>query len=202
MPRRASRVPLAAEPARPHARRWRAERALARPVGAAHAAALARRHLLARRCPARTTARFASREATLAAAPQAAVLFVDTFNGTFERERLGRLRRCCRPRATRCTPSPRGAGGHVCCGRTYLSSRHGRRGARQGGELIDALLPFAQAGVAIVGLEPSCLLTLRDEALVLGLGDARARGRSRRCCSRSSSPARPRRGASRSPSAR
>jgi Fe-S oxidoreductase len=39
-------------------------------------------------------------------------------------------------------------------------------------ELIHALLPFAQKQIAIVGLEPSCLLTLRDEALVLGLGDA------------------------------
>jgi Fe-S oxidoreductase len=38
-------------------------------------------------------------------------------------------------------------------------------------ELIDALLPFVRAGVAVVGLEPSCLLTLRDEALVLGLGE-------------------------------
>jgi Fe-S oxidoreductase len=37
--------------------------------------------------------------------------------------------------------------------------------------LVDALLPFAECGVAIVGLEPSCLLTLRDEALVMGLGD-------------------------------
>jgi Fe-S oxidoreductase len=37
--------------------------------------------------------------------------------------------------------------------------------------LIDALLPFAQAGIAIVGLEPSCLLTLRDEALVMGFGE-------------------------------
>jgi Fe-S oxidoreductase len=37
-------------------------------------------------------------------------------------------------------------------------------------DLLDALLPLAQAGVAIVGLEPSCLLTLRDEALVMGLG--------------------------------
>jgi Fe-S oxidoreductase len=32
-------------------------------------------------------------------------------------------------------------------------------------------LPFARAGVAVVGLEPSCLLTLRDEALVMGLGE-------------------------------
>src|SRR3546814_6562055 len=38
------------------------------------------------------------------------------------------------------------------------------------GALIDALLPLAEAGVAVVGLEPSCLLTLRDEALVMGLG--------------------------------
>ena len=37
--------------------------------------------------------------------------------------------------------------------------------------LLDALLPFAQAGIAVVGLEPSCLLTLRDEMLVMGLGE-------------------------------
>jgi Fe-S oxidoreductase len=34
------------------------------------------------------------------------------------------------------------------------------------------LLPFAQRNIAIVGLEPSCLLSLRDETLVMGLGDA------------------------------
>jgi Fe-S oxidoreductase len=38
-------------------------------------------------------------------------------------------------------------------------------------QLIDALLPFAQRGIAIVGLEPSCLLTLRDEMLAMGLGE-------------------------------
>ena len=37
--------------------------------------------------------------------------------------------------------------------------------------LLEDVLPLAQAGVAIVGLEPSCLLTLRDEALSLGLGE-------------------------------
>jgi Fe-S oxidoreductase len=37
--------------------------------------------------------------------------------------------------------------------------------------LLNSLLPFARAGVPIVGLEPSCLLTLRDEFLVLGLGE-------------------------------
>ena len=37
---------------------------------------------------------------------------------------------------------------------------------------MDALLPFAERGIAIVGLEPSCLLTLRDEALAMGLGES------------------------------
>jgi Fe-S oxidoreductase len=38
------------------------------------------------------------------------------------------------------------------------------------GALVHALEPLAQAGIAIIGLEPSCLLTLRDEALTIGLG--------------------------------
>jgi Fe-S oxidoreductase len=42
---------------------------------------------------------------------------------------------------------------------------------RRAGALVDALLPFAEAGIAIVGLEPSCLLTLRDETLAMGLGE-------------------------------
>jgi len=41
--------------------------------------------------------------------------------------------------------------------------------------LIADVKPLVDAGIAVVGLEPSCLLTLRDEALVLGLGaDAQA----------------------------
>jgi hypothetical protein len=39
--------------------------------------------------------------------------------------------------------------------------------------MVDAMLPFAER-IAIVGLEPSCLLTLRDEMLVMGLGAQRS----------------------------
>jgi Fe-S oxidoreductase len=39
-------------------------------------------------------------------------------------------------------------------------------------ELIHHLAPYAKEGIAIVGLEPSCLFTLRDEALSMGLGEA------------------------------
>jgi len=41
--------------------------------------------------------------------------------------------------------------------------------------LLETFDPFVDAGIAVVGLEPSCLLTLRDEMLVMGLGDAAQR---------------------------
>ena len=62
-------------------------------------------------------------------------------------------------------------GGHHCCGRTYLANGMVAEAKRRASALIDALLPLAEAGIAIIGLEPSCLLTLRDEALVMGLGE-------------------------------
>ena len=37
--------------------------------------------------------------------------------------------------------------------------------------LLQALLPFVAKGVPVVGLEPSCLFTLRDEFLAMGLGE-------------------------------
>jgi len=62
------------------------------------------------------------------------------------------------------------ARGHHCCGRTLLTTGDVDGARARADALLDALLPFAAAGVAIVGLEPSCLLTLRDEALALRLG--------------------------------
>jgi Fe-S oxidoreductase len=41
----------------------------------------------------------------------------------------------------------------------------------EAGRMLDALSPHAARGAPIVGLEPSCLLTLRDEFLALGLGE-------------------------------
>jgi Fe-S oxidoreductase len=64
----------------------------------------------------------------------------------------------------------RKAGGHHCCGRTWFAVGRVDEARQRLGALIDALHPLAEAGVAVVGLEPSCLYTLRDEALVLGLG--------------------------------
>jgi Fe-S oxidoreductase len=116
---------------------------------------------------------FSDAQATLEAAVtggKAAVLFVDTFNGTFESENAWAAARVLRA-AGYTVHSLKRAVGHYCCGRTYLSCGMVQRARSRVGELVDALLPFARAGVPVVGLEPSCLLTLRDEALVLGLGE-------------------------------
>jgi FAD/FMN-containing dehydrogenase/Fe-S oxidoreductase len=101
---------------------------------------------------------------------RAALLFVDTFNGTFESENALAATRVLRA-AGYTLGSVKRDSGHYCCGRTYLTSGMVQSAKAKMSELINALLPFARAGVAIVGLEPSCLLTLRDEALVMGLGE-------------------------------
>ncbi len=116
----------------------------------------------------RSAGGFASRDETLAAS-KAAVLFVDTFNGTFETENALAAAKVLRA-AGYTLHTVRKARGHHCCGRTYLAAGMVDEAKAKAGALIDALLPFAQAGIAIVGLEPSCLLTLRDEALVMGFG--------------------------------
>ncbi|MDP2065728.1 MAG: FAD-linked oxidase C-terminal domain-containing protein [Burkholderiaceae bacterium] len=115
----------------------------------------------------------ASREAVLQAV-KPVVLFVDTFNGTFESDNATAALQVLQAAgytvhvATKHAPG----GAHLCCGRTYLSTGRVDQARTKARELIEALLPFAARGIAIVGLEPSCLLTLRDEALVMGLGDA------------------------------
>ena len=68
----------------------------------------------------------------------------------------------------------------LCCGRTYLAQGMVEQAASEAGRLVDALLPQARAGRWIIGLEPSCLLGLRDDYLALGLGDA-ARAVAERC---------------------
>ncbi|MES9943237.1 MAG: (Fe-S)-binding protein [Candidatus Thiodiazotropha sp. 6PLUC2] len=60
----------------------------------------------------------------------------------------------------------------LCCGRTYLSQGRVDEARKQAQQLLDVLLPYAEEGVPIIGLEPSCLLTLRDEYSALGLGNA------------------------------
>lgn len=98
------------------------------------------------------------------------VLFVDSFNGGFETENALAALQVLQAAGYR-VHSPSKPDGHHCCGRTQLAAGMVDEARASLGALLDASLPLAAAGVAVVGLEPSCLLTLRDEALVLGLRD-------------------------------
>ena len=63
------------------------------------------------------------------------------------------------------------AGAHdktpLCCGRTFLAAGLIDEARHEAQRLLTAVKPFIDQGVPLVGLEPSCLLTLRDEYDVL-----------------------------------
>lgn len=60
----------------------------------------------------------------------------------------------------------------LCCGRTYLAQGEITRAQAEAKRMLEALLPHAVANRPIIGLEPSCLLTLRDEYKAMNLGEA------------------------------
>lgn len=97
------------------------------------------------------------------------LLYADTFARTMEPEIARAAVRVFRAAGERVQVSP-----DVCCGRTDLSEGFLDRARAKALALADALAPFAEAGVLIVGLEPSCLLTLRDELPALLPDDPRA----------------------------
>ncbi len=59
-------------------------------------------------------------------------------------------------------------------GRTLLSKGMVTKAQRQALQTVEALYPYAEEGVPVVGLEPSSILTLRDEFLDLLPGEPRA----------------------------
>ena len=103
-------------------------------------------------------------------------------------------------------PRPADRGRPLCCGRTFLSAGLVDQARSELDRLVATYAPFAARGVPIVGLEPSCLLTLRDELLSLrsdddgqehqracaavrGISGSRGRGRPPAAAARTLSPA-------------
>jgi FAD/FMN-containing dehydrogenase/Fe-S oxidoreductase len=92
------------------------------------------------------------------------VLFVDTFSNYFEPENA---------RAALAVLTRAGYGVHIaraadgsrplCCGRTFLSAGMVDEAKAEARRVLAALKPYVERGVPVVGLEPSCLLGLRDE---------------------------------------
>jgi FAD/FMN-containing dehydrogenase/Fe-S oxidoreductase len=107
--------------------------------------------------------------------PREVVLFADTFNNHFEPENLHAAQRVLSAAGyTVHVARPADGGRPLCCGRTFLALGMVDEARREAQRLLTALKPYLERGVPIVGLEPSCLLTLRDEYLVLGLDDDEA----------------------------
>ncbi len=65
------------------------------------------------------------------------------------------------------TPTPLDGRRPLCCGRTFLNTGLVEQAKVEGRRVIDTLQPYVKRGLPIVGIEPSCLLTLRDEYTVL-----------------------------------
>jgi len=93
------------------------------------------------------------------------VLFVDTFNRYFEPDNARAALKVLQA-AGRRVHMPAG----LCCGRTYLSAGLMDEAKREAAKMQDALAPYVERGVPIVGLEPSCLFSLRDELPAMGFG--------------------------------
>jgi Fe-S oxidoreductase len=109
-------------------------------------------------------------------------LLADTFNRYFEPENLeaaaevlGRLGY----RVGELRPLPDDGGRALCCGRTFLSAGLVEEARSEARRLMAAAAPLLARGVPVVGLEPSCLLTLRDEFQAMLPGAEAARLASR-----------------------
>lgn len=104
------------------------------------------------------------------------VLFVDTLSGNFEPDianaawdiltAAGYRVQLARPMPDTAEPAR-----PLCCGRSFLSQGLVEQARTEARRTLAALLPHIKAGRPVIGLEPSCLLMLRDEYLALGLGD-------------------------------
>jgi len=106
------------------------------------------------------------------------VLLVDTFNRHFEPDNVRAAVRVLQAAGYRVHAAEPVEGSRpLCCGRTFLSAGLVDEARVEAKRVLDALAPWLAQGIPIIGLEPSCLLTLRDEYAVLLPGtEALAKG--------------------------
>ncbi len=105
------------------------------------------------------------------------VLFADTLNRYFERETIEAALSVLLAGGYRVhLPCARdGRAQPLCCGRSFLSTGQIEEARSEAERSLAALAPYAERGVPIIGLEPSCLLAFRDEIPALIGGEAAAK---------------------------
>jgi FAD/FMN-containing dehydrogenase/Fe-S oxidoreductase len=101
------------------------------------------------------------------------IVFADTFNRYFERETIDAASAVLTAAGyqVRFAAPPQGER-PLCCGRTFLAVGKTDEACREMERTLAALTPFVARGVPIIGLEPSCLLSFRDEVPALMKNDA------------------------------
>jgi Fe-S oxidoreductase len=93
----------------------------------------------------------------------AVVLFADTFNRWFEPANAHAAARVLGAAGFQVIdPTPAGER-PLCCGHTFLSAGLVDEARTEARRTLAALAPWLERGMAVVGLEPSCLFTFRDE---------------------------------------
>jgi Fe-S oxidoreductase len=102
-------------------------------------------------------------------------LFADCFATHFEPEIAAaatQVLTACGYRVRVLSPAPGDAERDraLCCGRTYLTHGLVDEARREGARVLAALRPAIETKTPVIGIEPSCLLSLRDELYCLGLG--------------------------------
>jgi FAD/FMN-containing dehydrogenase/Fe-S oxidoreductase len=148
------------------------------------AAALSERLLgfSARRSLPRWHARpYRSRANAIPGAGREVVLLVDTFTTWFE-PAIARAAEAILAAASYRVHVPDPSGERpLCCGRTFLATGLVEEAREEAKRTLEALQPWVECGAPVIGLEPSCLLTLRDEyeALLPGPATAALAGRAR-----------------------
>ncbi len=102
------------------------------------------------------------------------VLLVDTFNNYFEPDNARAALAVLRAAGYLVhLPRARDSARPLCCGRTFLAAGLVDEAKAEAQRMIATLKPFIDRGVPVIGLEPSCLLGLRDEFIsMLPGGDA------------------------------
>ena len=104
------------------------------------------------------------------------VLWADSFNAAFEPDILRDTIKLLTAAGYRVhVAASRDGGRPLCCGRTWLAVGNVAAARAEMARTLDALEPFFARGVPLVGLEPSCLFSFRDEAQAILPGAASKR---------------------------
>jgi FAD/FMN-containing dehydrogenase/Fe-S oxidoreductase len=106
------------------------------------------------------------------AGERAVVLFADTFNTWFEPENARAAERVLGAAGFRVVSATPPGERPLCCGRTFLAAGLVDEARVELRRTLEALAPWLERGVPVVGLEPSCLFTFRDELAAILPGAA------------------------------